>query len=83
MTIGFIYLMEKLPMDGEGLPPGWVAKNGELSFDTALGLEQDYKGGKDIVYGLEEFENFEFHVEWKINRFICSMDERVVRKKEF
>jgi len=52
--------------NGKTLPPGWVAKNGELTFDTALGLEQDYKGGKDIIYGAEEFENFELHVEWKL-----------------
>lgn len=52
--------------NGEGLPPGWVAKDGELTFDTELGLEQDYTGGKDIIYGLEEFDNFEFYVEWKL-----------------
>ena len=52
--------------NGETIPPGWIAKNGELTFDTELGLEQDYKGGTDIIYGLEEFENFEFYVEWKI-----------------
>lgn len=52
--------------NGDALPPGWVAKNGELTFDTELGLEQDYKGGKDIIYGKEEFDNFELHVEWKI-----------------
>lgn len=37
-----------------------------LTFDTQLGLEQDYKGGKDIMYGAEEFENFELYLEWKI-----------------
>ncbi len=52
--------------NGETLPPGWVVKNGELTFDTELGLEQDYKGGKDIIYGAEEFDNFEFYVEWKL-----------------
>ncbi|MFT6369445.1 MAG: hypothetical protein ACJAUQ_001142 [Maribacter sp.] len=52
--------------NGEALPPGWVVKNGELTFDTELGLEQDYKGGKDIIYGAEEFDNFEFYVEWKL-----------------
>jgi len=52
--------------NGDSLPPGWIAKNGELTFDTELGLEQDYKGGKDIIYGLEEFENFEFYLEWKL-----------------
>ena len=52
--------------NGDKLPPGWIAKNGELTFDTELGLEQDYKGGKDIIYAAEEFENFEFYVEWKL-----------------
>jgi hypothetical protein len=52
--------------NGDSLPPGWIAKDGELTFDTELGLEQDYKGGKDIIYGAEEFDNFEFYVEWKL-----------------
>lgn len=52
--------------NGEALPPGWIAKDGELTFDTELGLEQDYTGGKDIIYGLEEFENFELYIEWKL-----------------
>jgi len=52
--------------NGDHLPPGWIAKNGELTFDTKLGLEQDYKGGKDIIYGDEEFENFELYLEWKL-----------------
>ena len=48
------------------LPPGWIISQGALTFDTQLGLEQDYKGGKDIMYGAEEFENFELYLEWKI-----------------
>lgn len=52
--------------NGDTLPPGWIAKDGELTFDTELGLEQDYEGGKDIIYGAEEFDNFELHVEWKL-----------------
>lgn len=52
--------------NGDELPPGWIAKDGELTFDTELGLEQDYTGGKDIIYGLEEFENFELYIEWKL-----------------
>ena len=52
--------------NGDSLPPGWITKNGELTFDTKLGLEQDYKGGKDIIYGDEEFENFELYLEWKL-----------------
>lgn len=52
--------------NGDSLPPGWVARNGELTFDTELGLEQDYKGGDDIIYGAEEFENFELYLEWKL-----------------
>ncbi|GAB1309244.1 DUF1080 domain-containing protein [Urechidicola sp. KH5] len=52
--------------NGESLPPGWVIENNVLSFDTELGLEQNYKGGIDIIYGAEEFDNFELYVEWKI-----------------
>lgn len=52
--------------NGEALPPGWMVKDGELTFDTELGLEQDYEGGKDIIYGAEEFDNFELYVEWKL-----------------
>jgi hypothetical protein len=52
--------------NGDKMPPNWVVKDGMLLYDTELELEQDYKGGKDIIYGLEEFENFELYVEWKI-----------------
>lgn len=52
--------------NGDSLPPGWIAKNGELTFDTKLGMEQDYSGGKDIIYGAEEFDNFELCLEWKL-----------------
>ncbi|MCL6272495.1 DUF1080 domain-containing protein [Muricauda sp. 2012CJ35-5] len=52
--------------NGEALPPGWIIKDSTLTFDTELGLEQDYKGGKDIIYGAEEFENFELYLEWKL-----------------
>lgn len=48
------------------MPPGWTVKDGVLLFDTELELEQDYEGGKDIIYGAEEFDNFELYVEWKI-----------------
>ena len=50
----------------EELPPGWTIKDGELTFDTELGMEQDYTGGIDIIYGLEEFDNFELYLEWKL-----------------
>ncbi|MEO0570165.1 MAG: DUF1080 domain-containing protein [Bacteroidota bacterium] len=50
----------------EALPPGWTIKDSTLTFDTQLGLEQDYTGGKDIIYGAEEFDNFELYLEWKI-----------------
>lgn len=52
--------------NGDKMPPGWTVKDSVLTFDTELGLEQDYKGGEDIIYGDEEFENFELRVEWKI-----------------
>ncbi|MCG8307278.1 MAG: DUF1080 domain-containing protein [Cytophagales bacterium] len=52
--------------NGSELPRGWVIKDGALTFDTEYRLEADRKGGKDIIYGLEEFENFELYLEWKI-----------------
>ena len=52
--------------NGDALPPGWIAKDGVLTFDTKLGLEQNYKGGKDIIYSTEKFDNFELYLEWKI-----------------
>ncbi|MEO1628201.1 MAG: DUF1080 domain-containing protein, partial [Bacteroidota bacterium] len=52
--------------NSDSLPPGWIIKDGVLTFDTELGLEQNYEGGKDIIYGQEEFENFELSLEWKL-----------------
>ncbi len=52
--------------NSEVMPPGWVAEDGILMFDTARAAEQEYTGGRDIVYGAEAFDNFELYVEWKI-----------------
>lgn len=66
------YLFDGTSLEGwrgygmDSLPPGWTIKDSFLTFDTELGLEQDYTGGKDIIYGAEEFDNFELYLEWKI-----------------
>ncbi|MDN5204881.1 DUF1080 domain-containing protein [Fulvivirgaceae bacterium BMA10] len=54
--------------NGDSLPPGWGIKDNTLTFSTEQILEEDYdyKGSRDIIYGAEEFENFELYVEWKI-----------------
>lgn len=52
--------------NGETMPPGWVIEDNTLTFKTELGLEQDYEGGKDIIYAAEEFDNFELYLEWKL-----------------
>lgn len=52
--------------NGESLPPQWVIKDGALTFDTESRLESERKGGNDIIYSLEEFDNFELYLEWKI-----------------
>ena len=52
--------------NGESLPPHWVIKDGTLTFDTEVKLEEEFSGGKDIIYAAEEFENFELYLEWKI-----------------
>lgn len=68
----WVYLFDGTNLDGwrgynmDSLPPGWTIKDSVLTFDTELGLEQDYTGGKDIIYGAEEFDNFELYLEWKI-----------------
>jgi len=68
----WISLFDGETMDGwrgynsQLMPPGWTAKDGMLMFDTELELEQNYKGGRDIIYGNQEFDNFELYVEWKI-----------------
>ena len=54
--------------NSNSLPPGWTAKEGMLMFDTELELEQNYVGGKDIIYGKQKFTEFEFYIEWKIPR---------------
>lgn len=71
-TDNWIYLFDGTSTEGwrayngDALPPGWVVEDKVLTFNTELGLEQDYKGGKDIIYGAEEFSNFELYVEWKL-----------------
>jgi len=68
----WIYLFDGTSLDGwrayneDKLPPGWTIQDSVLTFDTELGLEQNYTGGKDIIYGAEEFDNFELSVDWKI-----------------
>ena len=54
--------------NGDALPPGWAIKDSILTFHTEQILEEDYdyKGSRDIIYGVEEFEKFELYVEWKI-----------------
>ena len=44
------------------MPSGWIIDNeGALTFN-----KEDKAGGGDIIYGLEEFENFELYLEWKL-----------------
>jgi len=54
--------------NGDEMPPGWKIIDGILTFKTDQILEEDYdyKGSRDIIYGTEEFDNFELYVEWKI-----------------
>ncbi len=52
--------------NGEDLPPQWVVADGELTFDTEKRTEAERKGGKDIIYAAEEFDNFELYWEWKL-----------------
>lgn len=68
----WIYLFDGSSTDGwrayngDALPPGWIIRNEELTFDPEIASKQAYDGGKDIIYGAEEFDNFELSLEWKI-----------------
>ncbi|SFF59235.1 DUF1080 domain-containing protein [Salegentibacter agarivorans] len=50
----------------EEMPPGWIIEDNVLTYKTDLGKEEDYTGGRDIIYGAEEFDNFELSLEWKL-----------------
>ena len=52
--------------NGKEIPQKWAAIDGELTFDTDLKLEDEWKGGGDIIYYKEEFEFFELYLEWKL-----------------
>ncbi len=68
----WIYLFDGTSLDGwrafngAELPSGWSIMEGSLFLDTKLKNEANYEGGKSIIYTLEEFENFELYLEWKI-----------------
>lgn len=68
----WIYLFDGSSLDGwrayngEDLPSQWVIEDGVLTFDTEKRTEANRKGGKDIIYAAEEFDNFELAWEWKI-----------------
>ncbi len=69
---GWIHLFDGSTTDGwrayngTTLPAQWEIKDGALTFDTEKRLEADKKGGKDIIYSKEEFDNFELYLEWKL-----------------
>ena len=69
---GWIYLFDGTTTtgwkayNGTALPPQWFIQDGALTFDTEKRLEADKAGGKDIIYALEEFDNFELYLEWKL-----------------
>ena len=52
--------------NGTEIPKKWAAIDGCLTFDTQLKKEDEWEGGGDIIYYLEEFENVELYLDWKI-----------------
>ena len=52
--------------NGDSLPKKWTIQDGVLTFSTDSKLEKDLQGGGDIIYYLEEFENFHLYLEWKL-----------------
>ena len=70
----WIYLFDGKTTDGwrayngDEIPEKWAVVDGELTFDTDLKLEEDWKGGGDIIYYKEQFKYFELCLEWKLPR---------------
>ena len=68
----WIYLFDGKSTDGwrayngETIPEKWTVIDGNLTFNTELKLEEDWKGGGDIIYYKEQFESFELYLEWKL-----------------
>lgn len=68
----WIYLFDGSTLEGwraynsDKLPEQWIIKDGVLTFDIDRIVEEEHEGGQDIIYGLEQFENFELELEWKI-----------------
>lgn len=52
--------------NGKSLPPQWVIEDGVLTFSKEKKTDVEHEGGKDIIYGAREFDNFELYLEWKI-----------------
>lgn len=54
--------------NGEYLPEGWGIKDNALTFISEKKAENEYnlKENKDLIYGAQEFDNFELYLEWKI-----------------
>ena len=68
----WIYLFDGKSTDGwrayngDTIPEKWAVIDGNLTFNTKLKLEEDWKGGGDIIYYKEQFESFELYLEWKL-----------------
>ena len=67
------------------LPSDWSIEGGSLTFNKEAKNEANYEGGKNIIYGLEEFENFELFLEWKVfrSKFIFGMEKLQSFEREF
>ena len=63
-TNEWVYLFDGTSTDGwrayngDKLPAQWTIVDGALTFDTALKTEEEFKGGRDIIYAAEEYDNF-------------------------
>ena len=53
--------------NGASLPSDWSIEEGSLTFNKEAKNEANYEGGKNIIFALEKFENFELFLEWKVS----------------
>ena len=70
--------------NGASLPSDWSIEEGSLTFNKEAKNEANYERGKNIIYALEEFENFELRKlfdAWNLVKKIFGSDHSVALLK--
>ena len=58
--------------NGTVMPVNWVVEDGTMKVFTGEGKKPGQSSNGDIVYGVKQFKNFEFTVDWKASKMANS-----------